>query len=144
MSNKYKIMWGGIKNTILPKMLDDDEESVELVAKFENNSMGDDLTFFWEFGDGNTSTTKDPIHHYALEGVYTVKLTATNAAGSDTKEFEMDSAILEPIIVMNWNPPDDLTDNDLGYIWDDPDGEAHFWMGVEDQWNPPVIPPEGD
>lgn len=40
----------------------------------------------WNFGDGSTSTDKNPAHTYTTAGTYTVRLTATNAAGSDTME----------------------------------------------------------
>ena len=37
-------------------------------------------TWFWDFGDGTTSTLKDPpVHNYAIQGTYVVKLTVTNA-----------------------------------------------------------------
>ncbi|MDD5540646.1 MAG: PKD domain-containing protein, partial [Candidatus Marinimicrobia bacterium] len=39
----------------------------------------------WEFGDGSTSTLKNPSHTYAATGSYTVNLTATNSGGSDTE-----------------------------------------------------------
>ncbi|MBL6962792.1 MAG: PKD domain-containing protein [Bacteroidetes bacterium] len=45
------------------------------------------LTFFWDFGDGNTSTQMSPAHSYAANGNYDVKLTATSAFGC------MDSAL---------------------------------------------------
>ena len=38
----------------------------------------------WSFGDGGSSTTQNPSHTYTTEGVYTVSLTATNSAGSNT------------------------------------------------------------
>jgi len=41
-------------------------------------------SYLWEFGDGATSTEASPVHTYATAGIYTVKLTATNANGSST------------------------------------------------------------
>jgi PKD repeat protein len=38
----------------------------------------------WDFGDGETSSDQDPLHVYDLQGEYTVTLTVTTAAGSDT------------------------------------------------------------
>lgn len=32
------------------------------------------LTYAWDFGDGNTSTVANPVHNYANNGVYAVKL----------------------------------------------------------------------
>jgi PKD repeat protein len=44
------------------------------------------LTYLWDFGDGGTSTEKDPVHQYTAVGKYTVKLTATNAYGTNWRE----------------------------------------------------------
>ncbi len=38
-------------------------------------------TYFWDFGDGNTSTMQNPSHTYAMDGTYTVCLTITTADG---------------------------------------------------------------
>ena len=40
-------------------------------------------SYFWEFGDGNTSTVPNPTHTYDSAGDYEVSLTVTNACGSD-------------------------------------------------------------
>ena len=40
--------------------------------------------WLWDFGDGNTSTAQNPTHTYTTSAIYTVSLTATNAAGSNT------------------------------------------------------------
>lgn len=48
------------------------------------NESTDGETFFWDFGDGATSTELHPFHHYDLPGIYVVCLTATNPSGSDT------------------------------------------------------------
>jgi len=42
---------------------------------FENqNTSPLNLTYFWDFGDGNTSTDETPTHLYADTGVYPIKL----------------------------------------------------------------------
>nr|HPM77713.1 PKD domain-containing protein [bacterium] len=43
-------------------------------------------TYQWDFGDGNISTEENPTNVYTDDGVYTVKLTAGNAGGSDAEE----------------------------------------------------------
>lgn len=35
------------------------------------------VNYFWDFGDGNTSTQKSPVHYYDTTGTYTVYLTAS-------------------------------------------------------------------
>ena len=42
------------------------------IASFSSSSKGA-LNFFWEFGDGDTSTKKDVIHEYPDEGEYRVR-----------------------------------------------------------------------
>jgi len=43
------------------------------------------LTFAWDFGDGNTSTSPDPTHFYSSPGTYNVQLIADGGAcGADT------------------------------------------------------------
>lgn len=44
---------------------------------FADKSLGA-KTWFWEFGDGTTSSTQNPVHTYAKTGVYDVKLTVTS------------------------------------------------------------------
>jgi Zn-dependent metalloprotease len=40
-------------------------------------------SWYWQFGDGGTSTDENPTHIYNTMGTYTVTLTATNQFGSD-------------------------------------------------------------
>lgn len=39
------------------------------------------VTYLWDFGDGETSTEKSPVHVYSSKGEYTVKLTVTDEDG---------------------------------------------------------------
>ncbi|MEI6555648.1 MAG: PKD domain-containing protein [Paludibacter sp.] len=53
----------------------------------------------WDFGDGGTSTLKNPTHTYAAVGKYTVKLTVTNEKGSNTK-IETDFISVTPLALL--------------------------------------------
>ncbi len=56
-----------------------------LTVQFTDQSTGTTpLTWSWTFGDGGTSTVQNPSHIYAAAGNYTVALTVTNVAGSNT------------------------------------------------------------
>jgi len=48
---------------------------------FEDETTGAPTTWSWTFGDGNTSTSRNPEHTYLDTGYYTVTLTTTSAAG---------------------------------------------------------------
>jgi len=58
--------------------------NVPLKVQFTDKSTGTPTKWKWSFGDGTTSTRQNPMHKYSDAGKYTVKLTATNAAGSNT------------------------------------------------------------
>jgi PKD repeat protein len=54
----------------------------DLTVTFTNTSI-DATSYLWDFGDNvGTSTDENPTYTYAEEGIYTVKLTATNSDGS--------------------------------------------------------------
>ena len=54
---------------------------------FADNSFNA-ATWYWDFGDGNTSTEQDPIHVYDSNGCYNVFLAVTNQSGcTDTIFF---------------------------------------------------------
>lgn len=45
-------------------------------------------SYSWDFGDGNSSTDKDPVHTYGAGGDFTVTLTASNASGKSAQKSE--------------------------------------------------------
>src|SRR5690606_26001555 len=51
------------------------------IVQFTDESLDLPQTWFWEFGDGETSSDQNPTHTYANEGVYSVSLTVTNNMG---------------------------------------------------------------
>ncbi|MHB8108976.1 MAG: golvesin C-terminal-like domain-containing protein [Syntrophorhabdaceae bacterium] len=59
--------------------------SIPMTVRFTDLSTGDIASVLWDFGDGSTSQERNPAHTYTVAGYYTVSLTATNVAGSDTK-----------------------------------------------------------
>lgn len=43
-----------------------------------DQSTGNNLSYLWEFGDGTSSTLKNPTHDYTGDGPYSIFLTVTN------------------------------------------------------------------
>ncbi|MHC4115078.1 MAG: S8 family serine peptidase, partial [Planctomycetota bacterium] len=56
-----------------------------LSVKFTDLSSGKITSWFWDFGDGATSTEENPSHTYTVPNAYTVSLTVTNLSGSNTE-----------------------------------------------------------
>jgi PKD repeat protein len=54
---------------------------IDRVNEFYNSATGVDLSYFWDFGDGGTSTLPNPKHTYKTIGSFNVKLVVTDATG---------------------------------------------------------------
>ncbi len=67
-------------------------------VQFINQTQGDVTSYAWDFGDGATSTERDPTHTFTAAGTYPVVMTATNTGGSN-------SATLNYIVSEPAQPP---------------------------------------
>jgi gliding motility-associated-like protein len=58
-------------------------------VEFKNNSISSIAinNYFWDFGDGNTSTLSNPVHNYSLAGNYEVTYQFTSKDGCESKSF---------------------------------------------------------
>lgn len=112
----------------------------QMVIDFSDSSSGFVTYWFWNFGDGGTSTLQNPSHTYQSGGVYSVTLIVTNAGGCiDT--LRLDSIITAPFAVgdFSFSPAtgcNPLTvcfnvnaQNTSSYIWDFGDGTVLTSMG---------------
>ncbi len=58
------------------------EADSETAGKVTFKNTSENATnYTWDFGDGNKSTDENPVHTYAKDGTYTVKLTAKDSSG---------------------------------------------------------------
>ena len=60
------------------------EIEIDIRTIFLTNISSVADTYYWDFGDGYSSTLKDPVHEYISEGEYFVTLISYNECGSDT------------------------------------------------------------
>ncbi len=54
------------------------------LVNFTDQSLNNPNSWFWDFGDGQTSTSQNPSHTYSGSGNYSVKLKVGNANGFDS------------------------------------------------------------
>jgi len=78
------------------------------VVQFNDASGGSPTAWSWDFGDGTTSTQRNPTHVYSSPGTFTTRLTVTNAAGPSSSTMGVtvtDATVLR----LNAAHPFDLT-----------------------------------
>jgi PKD repeat protein len=62
-----------------------------IIVNFENQSIGA-TKYVWEFGDGTTSESKNPLHVYTTVGNFDVRLVASNDQGC-SNEFSISNLV---------------------------------------------------
>ncbi|MGC4234346.1 MAG: DUF5050 domain-containing protein [Niabella sp.] len=82
------------------------ELNIDEVIQFKNASENA-ASYTWDFGDGTTSTEREPTKTYTSPGTYTVKLKAIGEGG--TGNYSVDIVIIDPNIIID-------TDKELYFI----------------------------
>lgn len=62
-----------------------DSTSCNGSIQFSDLSRYNPTSWSWDFGDGATSSEREPVHNYLKNGTYTVTLTVSNAFGNNSK-----------------------------------------------------------
>ncbi len=71
--------------------------SYPLSVQFNDTSTGSPTAWSWDFGDGTTSAEQNATHTYTSTGSFTVSLTSSNTAGSDTLSRSGYITVTEPL-----------------------------------------------
>ncbi|MBP1928094.1 PKD repeat protein [Methanolinea mesophila] len=71
--------------------------AVPLTIRFTDTSLNSPTAWSWTFGDGSSSTLRNPVHTYAAPGNYTVSLTASNSVGSVTVSRPGYIVVVQPL-----------------------------------------------
>ncbi|MFA7056852.1 MAG: PKD domain-containing protein, partial [Candidatus Cloacimonadales bacterium] len=91
-------------------------------VQFNNKAEGHDnavTTILWDFGDGNTSIERNPLHIYDSAGLYDVTLTMTT--GSYTDLLYRENFVIAQPNVLNapQNPAATIIGNGLKLTWEE-------------------------
>lgn len=65
------------------------------IASFTDYSTGNSTNWFWDFGDGSTSTQQNPVHNYPWGGYYEVCLTVIDSGLSICSDTYCDSVYFD-------------------------------------------------
>ncbi len=75
-----------------------------LTVQFRDFSSGSPFVWSWDFGDGSTSTEKDPVHTYSEEGSYATTLQVANAFGNDSLTRPNHISVGNPVPTLTQSP----------------------------------------
>ena len=122
--------------------------TVPLSIRFTDTSTDIPTAWLWNFGDGTTSSSENPVHTYGTPGSYDVTLTATNAQGSGSITRTHFASVITGSPALSFQHSLGGTDADAamdiqktadgGYIVagysDSADGDASGNRGGDDYW----------
>jgi PKD repeat protein len=78
----------------------DNKEFAPATATFSNGSVIPDrageVTYYWNFGDGTSSTEKEPVHFYEKPGAYTTSLVIVTGSSNEMVETETRILVKDP------------------------------------------------
>ena len=107
--------------------------------QFTDTTLGPVTDWFWDFGDGMTSTLQNPDYNYADPGSYWVTLTASNNGCADTAVGGLEVKII--IDIPNTFTPNNDGMNDV--IWIQGTDVDNISMTVYNRWGHSVWASEG-
>jgi len=89
--------------------------------QFTDQSTPNPTSWLWDFGDGTTDTTQNPVHTYATGGAsYTITLTVVTDCGTDQTTTTYNNIGIEALEGDQWtlypNPSNGLIQLDLGNV----------------------------
>ncbi len=111
---------------------------------FRDASTNVPQSWSWAFGDGNTSTQRNPTHTYANNGVYVVTLTVGNTLGNSSRTLSVTvqrpnnlSSVSNATVCLGSIATLTATGNNLNTIvWSDANGNR---VGTGSSFSTPVI-----
>lgn len=120
--------------TVAVFTFDDDNSDTFAMATYDacplSNQSEGDVSVYWDFGDGRSSTEREPVLSYETAGAYTVTLTITNADGEQSttsKSIVIKDRVLKRVEVSNvyW----DVVNTNA---WPTTEEVAEVWLQIQE------------
>ena len=108
-------------------------DSCSFNISFINQSIvanGDSVPYYWKFGDGDTSTSKNPSHTYYQGGFYTVTLISnpnTVCLDSIQKTFYLDTTIYQLEPRFHAVPVQSCLPSKVNFVNQSINGKKYYW-----------------
>jgi PKD repeat protein len=114
-------------------------------VRFNDRSTGDVTSWQWNFGDGATSNDRNPSHKYSATGTFTVTLTVSGQAGTDTKSKQITVSNAKPVALFTYNPSNPIEGQTISFDASssyDPDGSiaSYSWDFGDDNISSDINP----
>jgi PKD repeat protein len=107
-------------------------QAVSFSSSGSYDSDGSIVSYYWQFGDGATSTAANPSHTYAVAGTYNVTLTVTDNGGltdDDATTATISEAGSGPVVL-------EATDFESGWgIWVDGGSDCSMYTSGARAWS---------
>lgn len=102
------------------------------------NTSRNGIDFYWEFGDGGTSSEENPIHNYKQPGTYTVRLVVVDESGCITEVLKGNIVVeLPKVFIPNvFSPNGDGVNDSYRVTYT---GLETFTLEIFDRWGRAVI-----
>lgn len=105
------------------------DECAPVTVDFVNESEYG-VSFLWEFGDGATSSTENPVYTYQVPGTYTVRLRVVGPGG-DIDSIEISNAVVvrpQPIANFIFAPTEAVVGSQpVTFLNYSQDADSYFW-----------------
>lgn len=91
-------------------------EPIDGTVIFTNQSQHAE-TYFWDFGDGFSTTVENPTHQFANVDSFMVTLTASNHFGCDSSISKTVYVFKRALYAPNYMEPENASSNELIKVW---------------------------
>jgi len=107
-------------------------ECAEVVIPFSDSSTienGDITAWFWQFGDGNSSSVQHPEHIYQQGGNQIVSLMVTSINGCTDSSIDTLNIISAPVADFKLNPvTPDILHSDVNFVNTSQNATTYSWL----------------